>query len=210
MAPNINNGFIYPLTRFFVGLLKSINLVEYVKNISARLYSVVQKRKLTQEEIIGAKNFAIDCFMVAKWAFVMIAIAYGFNYLWIEFIVWYLIISNLFTYFYYHVWGSVFVSRDDIDSQRRRYVNFILSLCFYMICYAYLYQYRYPTEIQWPDNIVDTTNALYLSIANAFTLTYGGFNPLSQTARVLFASELINTFFFFTIIVSNSVPSRQK
>jgi len=38
-------------------------------------------------------------------------------------------------------------------------------------------------------------------------LTYGGFSPLTQEARVIFMTELMNTFLFFTIIVSNSVPN---
>jgi hypothetical protein len=61
--------------------------------------------------------------------------------------------------------------------------------------------------ITWPNNLVDSTNAIYLSIANAFTLTYGGFSPLTQEIRVVFMSQLINTFLFFTIIISNSIPN---
>jgi len=79
-----------------------------------------------------------------------------------------------------------------------------------MVCYAYLYQFQYAQQIGWPENVIDIMNALYLSISTAFTLTYGGFTPLTQTARVLFATELINTFFFFTIIIVNSVPSNQN
>jgi len=61
--------------------------------------------------------------------------------------------------------------------------------------------------IAWPDALVDTTNSIFLSIANAFTLTYGGFSPLTQEIRVVFLSELINTFLFFTVIITNSIPN---
>lgn len=173
----------------------------------AWIFFKIKRRKLSLDETKVAKNIAIDCFLVAKWLVVIVAIWCGWTGLWAELLVWYLIASNLFTYFYHHVWGNGFALSDDVDSQRRRYVNFLLSLAFYIACYAYLYQHQYMAEIAWPDDLVDTTNAIYLSIANAFTLTYGGFSPLSQTARVLFASELINTFFFFTIIIVNSIPS---
>ncbi len=202
----MKNGFIYPLTRTLILSLKAINLVEHVKDLAAWLCSKVKRRNLSVDETKTAKNIAIDCFLVAKWMIVVVAIWCGWNNLWVELLVWYLIASNLFTYFYHHVWGNGFALSDDIDSQRRRYVNFLLSLAFYIVCYAYLYQFRYAADIAWPDGLLDTTNAIYLSIANAFTLTYGGFSPLSQTARVLFASELINTFFFFTIIIVNSIP----
>ena len=89
-------------------------------------------------------------------------------------------------------------------------MNLILAIVFYILCYAYLYQAYFADNIQWPDGQIDTTNAIYLSLANAFTLTYGGFAPKAQSVRVLFMSELINTFIFFTIVVSNSIPSLAK
>lgn len=203
----MKNGFIYPLTDKLISLLCSLNLVEHVKTLAFWLVSKISKRPLSEDEEISARGIAIDCFIIAKWLFVGWAIASGATQQWVAVVVWYLIASNLFTYFYYHVWKSGFAQRNDIGSQRRRYVSFLLSIGFYLACYAYLYQYQYTQHISWPGGVVDTTNAFYLSIANAFTLTYGGFSPLSQTARVVFASELINTFFFFTIIVVNSVPT---
>lgn len=206
----MKNGFIYPIINFFIKILLRLSLVEYIKSCFVWIETKFRRRTLSTKEVITTKNIAIDCFITVTWLFVICLIAVGCISYLAELAVWYLIASNLFTYFYYHVWGSGFALRDDIDSQRRRYVNFMLSLGFYIVCYAYLYQFRYATHINWPNDLIDITNSLYLSIANAFTLTYGGFLPLSQTARVLFASELINTFFFFTIIIVNSVPSNRN
>lgn len=203
----MKKGFIYPITLFLVWVLYRLNLVEHVKELCAWMFSRIKRRSLSDDERKAAKNFAIDLFLIVKWLVVVLAFSCEWTGLWAELLVWYLIAANLFTYFYHHVWGNGFALSDDLDSQRRRYVNFLLSLAFYVVCYAYLYEFHYASEIGWPDNLIDTTNAIYLSIANAFTLTYGGFSPLSQTARVLFASELINTFFFFTIIIVNSIPS---
>lgn len=206
---NMKNGFIYPVINKFISLLWYLNFVEYVKMSFAWSYAKILRRTLTDDEIISIKNIAIDTFMILKWTAIILIIASGCTSDWVKLIVWYLIVSNLFTYFYYHVWGSGFALRGDIHSQRRRFVNFLLSMGFYLACYAYLYQFHYAADIGWPDNLIDTTNAIYLSIANAFTLTYGGFSPLNQTARIIFASELINTFFFFVIIIVNSVPSNR-
>ena len=206
----MKNGFIYPLIRGLVCVLWALNLVEYVKDLFAWMLSKIKRRELSVGETKIAKNIAIDSFLVAKWLFVFIAIWSSWTGLWAALVIWYLIASNLFTYFYHHVWGNGFALSDGTDSQRRRFINFLLALVFYIVCYAYLYQHQYSAVIAWPDDLVDTTNALYLSIANAFTLTYGGFSPLSQTARMLFASELINTFFFFAIIIVNSIPIGQS
>lgn len=206
----MKNGLIYPFVAALIAIIKRLNLVEYVKEFCVFAVSKFRKTTLQQNEIIATKNVGIDIFILLKWGFIAWAIIWQATSPWVEWAVWYLIFTNLFTYFYYHVWGSGFVARSDIDSQRRRFINFLISLGFYLVCYAYLYQFQYATHISWPNNAVDFTNATYLSIANAFTLTYGGFAPISQTARILFASELINTFFFFTIIIVNSVPNTKN
>lgn len=206
----MQNGFVYPIAKRLVVVLKALNAVEYVKDFSAWLYCKAKGHDLSDNELIAAKNLGIDLFLVSKWALVIWFIAFGVTGGVAEVVVFYLIATNLFSYFYYHVWGSAYRARADLDSQRRRFVNFILSIGFYIVCYSYLYQFQFASHIQWPDHVVDWVNALYLSVANAFTLTYGGFQPLSQTARVLFMTELVNTFFFFTIIVANALPALQN
>lgn len=203
----MKNGFLYPTSNLLVGLLKSINLVEYAKDLSALIYRRCKRRELVDEEIIAAKNIGIDIFQVLKWLLLIIFLLRPVESLVATFIVCYLILSNLFTYFYYHVWKSAFQQRTDLHSQRRRFISFLLSIFFFVVSYTYIYQYPLAQHIAWPDDTIDVVNALYLSVSNAFTLIYGDFKPLTQTARLVFISELINTFFFFTIIVVNSIPS---
>ncbi len=184
-----------------------MNIVEYVKLLSVCVLSVVVSRELTSEDKRAAAGIGIDLYQVAKFSVILLLLAYGIGDIWAEYITYYLISSNAFTYFYYHAWGSQYSQRNDLEGQRRRLLNFLLAITFYILCYAYLYQVHFVQYITWPEEQADTTNALYLSVANAFTLTYGGFAPKAQIARMLFMTELINTFFFFTILVSNSVPS---
>lgn len=206
----MNNGFIYPIAKKLVEILWYLNLVEHFKLFSIWVYKKNLKHNITKAQKKEVGSFAIDIFQLLKWLFLLIVIIFSVTSPVIKYVIFYLIATNLFTYFYYHVWGSSFDTNHDVHSQRRRFVNFLLSICFYLICYSYLYQFQYMNNISWPQDGINTTNAIYLSIANAFTLTYEGFQPLTQTARVLFASELINTFFFFTIIITNSVPNNRN
>lgn len=206
----MNNGFITPVVNWLIHCLQYMSVVEHFKNLAVWCNRKLRKDDITSDEIRDVKNIAIDIFIVAKWVFIIAVIALEINRPAIKYIVVYLIAANLFTYFFHHVWQNGFSKRSDIESQRRRFVSFVLSLGFYLVCYAYLYEFHYASEIMWPDNVIDTTNAVFLSIANAFTLTYGGFAPETQTVRVIFATELINTFFFFVIIVVNSIPNLQE
>ena len=128
------------------------------------------------------------------------------NTVW-HFVVVYLICSNLFSYFYYHTWqieDALSISR-----QKRRYITFLLSVAYYITCYAYLFLYGYVTDIEWPAaGGADLVNAFFLSISNAFTLTCEGFKSKTQVARIVFASQFLNTFCFVTLILSASVPQR--
>ena len=184
-----------------------MNIVEYVKLFSVCILSVALSRELTLEDKRAAAGIGIDVYQVMKFSVIFLLIAYNISDVWAEYVTYYLISSNAFTYFYYHAWGSQYSQRNDLGGQRRRFLNFMLAITFYILCYAYLYQAHFAEHISWPEEQIDAINALYLSVANAFTLTYGGFVPRAQIVRVLFMTELVNTFFFFTILVTNSVPA---
>ncbi len=204
------NGFIYPLFDLVVKFLYYCNLVELFKFI-AKLYTKLSFQRNdeipNQKDIIKSCNIAIDIFQVLKWSVLSAFWICETNNTFSLIIIYYLLFSNLFTYFYYHVWGSKYQKRTDRDTLNRKFLSAMLAISYYIFCYGYLYQIHYSSMIQWPDNLVDFTNAIYLSVANAFTLTYGGFAPLTQEIRVIFMSELINTFLFFTVIITNSVPN---
>lgn len=203
----MRNEFIVTSFNLIVQALCSINVVEYVKSFTAWVYALVLNRELCSEEIRAAKGIGIDIFQVIKFSVIIAFIACGVQASLAKYITYYLIASNAFTYFYYHAWGSPYKRYNDLNSQRRRFVNFLLAILFYILCYAHLYQHHFANFIIWPNNQADAFNAVYLSVANAFTLTYGGFAPNTQGVRILFMTELINTFIFFSIILSNSIPS---
>ena len=206
----IRNGFLYP---FFDSLIKALcfcNIVElfkYIARFSVRVEHQRSGNDITKEDIISASNVAIDVYQFLKFGILFVFWICEYSFLTTEVIVYYLLMSNLFTYFYYHVWGSKYGQRNDRDALNRKFMNSILAITFYLLCYAYLYQYYYHEMISWPDGVIDFYNAIYLSISTAFTLTYGGFQPITQEIRMIFMSELINTFLFLTIILTNSIPN---
>ncbi|GAB6069907.1 hypothetical protein JCM30760_10040 [Thiomicrorhabdus hydrogeniphila] len=209
----MKNGFIYPMVDSLVKFLYYCNLVELFKYIGryyTHLSNARSGEKVSRDDLIQGSNIAIDIFQVSKWVLLI--------YLWVTnnnsttsfLIIAYLMFTNLFTYFYYHVWGSKFSQRLDKDTLNRKFVNFLLAVSFYLACYAYLYHCHYSDFISWPDGQIDWVNATYLSVSTTFTLTYGGFSPLTQQIRIIFMTELVTTFLFLAIIISNSVPNHAQ
>ncbi len=203
----MKNGFIYPFFNSLIRVLYYLNLVEFFKFVAILSKGLCKKEALSQEEQITTCNIAIDIYQMFKWLTLISLWLFEVNNFFSFIFTCYLLISNLFTYFYYHVWGSNYSQMVDRDKLNRKFLNSLLAVSYYLACYAYLYQVHLSDQIEWPDNLVDSMNAIYLSVSNAFTLTYGGFSPLTQEIRVVFMSQLINTFLFFTIIISNSIPN---
>ncbi|WP_139735312.1 hypothetical protein [Aeromonas veronii] len=206
MKTEINNGFIHPLIDRVIILLKYCNLVELFKYIS-KSQLIYWKKNPTQEEIISACNIAIDVYQVAKYATLIVLWACGISNYISKFIIYYLLFSNVFTYFYYHTWGSGFARRTDRASENRRFLNLIFAFTFYLLCYAYLYQIHYQNMINWPSNVIDIWNAIYLSVSNAFTLSSEGYTPKDQAIRVVFMFQHLIAFLFLAIIFSSSIPT---
>jgi hypothetical protein len=206
----MNNGFIYPFFDSLIRLLYYCNLVEFFKLLARLCVVVLHKRssgELSTQALIRSCNIAIDTYQIFKFSVLFLLWTCEVSSVFSKLLVYYLLFSNLFTYFYYHVWGSKYDQRVDRDTLNRKFLNSLLAIAYYLLCYAYLYQIHYNQMIVWPDNLIDMTNSIFLSVANAFTLIYGGFSPLTQEVRVVFMSELINTFLFLTIIITNSIPN---
>ncbi len=201
----MENGFIYPTFDYAIRCLRYISLVEFFKFVAIKLFS---KNDVNSKKCVA--RIAIDVFQVFKWVVIISLFIFGVNATISKYIVYYFIWVNLYTYFLFHVWGSQHQQIGDIRYIRCRFINSIMAIAFFLFCYTYLYMYHFRFDILWANDNVDFINSIYLSVANAFTLTYGGFAPKTQGARILFMTELINTFVFFTIILTNSIPNPVK
>ncbi|EPU3919587.1 hypothetical protein ACVWV7_003736 [Aeromonas hydrophila] len=219
----MNNGFIYPFLDIAINILKHLNLVELFKKVAQLVCKALHfnEQNLQTKLLIKYSNLAIDIYQIFKWMTLF--------YLWLyieriidvnifslhiplntKFIAWYLIASNLFTYFYYHVWGSRYTQLLTRESMNRRFMNTILAIAYYIFAYAYLFEVHYMQHFEWADNIVSHSNSIYLSASNALTFSHDAFDAKDSTGRFLLLSQAINTFIFLTIIISNSIPNHFK
>ena len=199
------NGFIYPIINCLISKLYYLNIVVYFKWFSEKIALLFKKEKYAYTII------AIDIYQLFKFGIV--------GYFWIEdynndfskYFTYYLIWSNLFIYFYYHAWGANHKQRSDKIALKKNFINFMFAVTFYILSYAYLYQNHYADMIAIDKSFIDVVcldwiNAIYLSTSTALTLTYSGFQPLTQEIRIVFLTQLFNTVLFLTIIITNSIP----
>lgn len=208
----MKNGFLLPIFNLIVRVTLTLNLVEYFKKSVRVAYRFTKNTKyLSQEDILEASNIAIDIYQLFKFGVLIVFWTLSVDSLLAKYIIYYLLFSNVFTYFYNQVWGNGYKSRFDRETLNRKFLNTLLAITYYLLCYAYLYQYHFYTMIEWL-NSPSALEAIYISISTAFTLTYAGFSPLGNNLAIymVFLTEILNTFFFLTIIISNSIPTHGK
>jgi len=185
-------------------MLKRLNLVEYFKSEFQYWGIHAYGYPKSNESYRKLANLGIDTFITFKWLIVTILWLWEQETAFAEALVWYLIISNIYTYFYYHAWD---VSSGSLTKERsqRRFVNVLLSMAFSIFCYGYLYAVPYHCDFNlgihngfW--------DMIYFSTANSFTVTYGDVELLNTTARMVSSSQLAVTF-IFVLIVASSIPT---
>jgi hypothetical protein len=139
----MENGFLYSAFKTIVDNLKYLNLVEFFKTIAVR----INPKKKVAYSRIGA-----DIFIVLKWIFIFILWYYGKTSLLLTISIWYLIVTNIYTYFYYHIWcdDALDTSRHDSDRIKRKLLTYflrLLSLTFVLhTCIASLSQLIFQTQ----------------------------------------------------------------
>lgn len=196
----MTNGLLYPIMDFTIRNLKYFNLVELYKLLLVNIFS--KKNKLS------VSRFAIDSFIILKWAFLIIMLKFQISNCFLTAFIWYLLYSNLYTYFYYHIWFND-TANDQYNTPeriRRRFINLLTSIGFSNICFAYLYRFPYLTNFEWSEKIPLTTKAIWFSFANSLTANYEFVKPIDKIGVDLTITQLIISFIFLTMILGNSIP----
>lgn len=208
----MTNGFLLPIFNIFVKIVFAFNLVEYFKKSVRAAYRFTHNnKKLSYTEVLESSNIAIDIYQVFKFGVLFTVWFLESESALAKYVIYYLLFSNVFTYFYYQVWGNGYASRSDRETLNRKFLNTIIAVAYYLLCYAYLYQYHFYSMIEWL-NAPSVLESIYLSISTAFTLTYSGFSPKGKDIAIymVFLSEILTTFFFLTVIISNAIPSHEN
>lgn len=189
-------GFIYLIFNFFIQLFFKFNIVEWFKYL---FKTVLISKKSTQKDQAIVRRLAVDIFIILK--FILLLFAFSFPSDVLLYIAYYLCFTNIFTYFYYHVWDVT--SGLDIDSRRRRFVNLFLSLLFNISVFALIYK-----DVGVQLKISGDFGYLLLSLANNFMLSFEGiYSQADQdwTYKFIAMTHALTSFGFLTIILSNTV-----
>ncbi len=200
----MQNGIIYTILKFIFDNLKYLSLVELIKFLSVKIFA----DKSNILSIVKTSRIAVDTFIILKWTFVIILLKYSINNSFLTFIVWYLIISNIYTYFYYHVWKAESLNPDNytIDRVRRRFITLLLSIGFSNLCFAYLFRLPYVTDFKWSNDLALNIKSLWFSYANSITADYEYVKPITEVGINLTITQIIISFIFLTIILGKSIP----
>ena len=205
-----DDGFIIKLVAHSVKVLQALSVVERWKQLGVALL----RRKNAQptvEVLRRNANLWIDCFIVFKWVLVGGLFWFSQGGWLASVVVSYLLFFNVFSYFYYHGWGSKHETpklpqNAILQRDRRRLVSFLLAFFFSLLGFAYLYAIQLPHRLEWPTE-PNKLDAIFLSVSNSFTLTYSGFQPCDQLARGVLLLQVLNVFVFLTVLIGNAVPS---
>jgi len=201
----MKNGFIYQIANTAINSMKYINLVEFFKFIAIKLFS---NNKSITSHIIFSRN-SVDIFILLKWLFILILWKYKVDNLICTSIVWYLIFSNLYTYFYYHAWSKKVLTDDkffDIDRCKRRFLHLIIAMIYSIFSFSFLINIPYRTDFYWESNNFSKLNSFWFSLSNSLTANYKGVESITNIGSTISMIELIIMFLFITIIISNSIP----
>ena len=198
-------GFLYAAINFMVENLRWLNLVEYLKRAS---HLFINNATRTGDKEKKAERIAVDIFIVLKWVFVALTVCFNWNYPVVTFILWYLIITNAYTYLYYHVWDKASMDTENfkITRVRRRFMNLILAVGFSNVSFASLYRYRYYDNFQWTNGADSFSGALWYSFSNSITSSYAPITTCDDMGIRISLIQLFLSFVFLTIILAKSMP----
>ena len=194
------NGFIYPFLKFAIDNIKYINLVE--------LFKYTAKHLASENNVVSASRIAVDVFIILKWLFIIVIWFFGYSNQFLSLFVWYLIITNLYTYFYYHIWVDEALKTDNFtkDRIRRRFINLIMAFSYSILCFAYLFKFVYSLDIDWNNKNISFVNSIMFSFNNSLGGRYNNINPQTDLGGLICSIELLITFVFATLILSRSIP----
>lgn len=216
------NGFIYYYILVIGRFLDKFNVVEYFKDFI--LYIVKRKNKNSSDnDNRYIKSIAIDVFVLIKFIILIMAWGLEVNNLLLKYILWYLIISTVWTYFKYHFW------RDDTNKSyhriRRRFISLFISLFFITMTFAYFVDIAYESEfsiIKDNNTYMELTDKLELlfkdtktidinfyeatkySFTNAFIGDFSLVKPVTKNGEIIAILQSVISFIYLTLILTKS------
>lgn len=192
-----NNGIIYPICDVMIQFTrKYLSLVEWWKRL------VCWKFDLDKLDC-NKKEIAVDVFILLKFFFLALFFLFGKNPTYITIsIVIYLMIFNVFTYFYYHFWSLNEIL--DTERYKRRFMKLSTSFLFNVLGFSYLYMNVYYMHF---DNL--NQGCFFQSLNIGISSTFAGSSfvtPKDDTGYWIVLVQLITTFIYVTLLIANTLP----
>lgn len=197
-------GFIYKTIKCFLDSLNYLNLVELFKLIAVKL----NKETGDEEKTRTYARIGIDIFICLKWTIIIIFWAKGVHTLFTTVLVWYLIFTNVYSYFYNHIWTDDALNSESFtkDRIRSRFLNLLIALAFSTLSFGYLFQIVYAADFNWGGQTPNFSYAIQYSFSNSLAANFEQVKPLTDYANQISNIQLLLTFIFVTIILSKSIP----
>ena len=200
----MHKGLIYKTFNCVVESLNFINLVEILKVLIKSFFKCENKKSI-------AKRFTVDLFIVFKWLLISLLWHYEIKNVYVNGFIWYLIATNLFTYFYHHTWAkNLQESTFDLDRLRRRYLNLLLAIAFNLLCFTYLIAEPFSSNYYWEIGYPTFWDSVFYSTSNLLITDYQPVSILSKSGSQLSLIETLTTFIFLSFILSNSIPQLKQ
>jgi hypothetical protein len=198
----MNKGILYKIFDWLIESLNYINLVEILKRFISSFF---------KGNKISVSRATVDFYIFSKWVIISMLWFFEVKNEWVNYFVWYLIATNLLSYFYHHTWTkSLQENTFDLDRLKRRYLNLLLAIGFNILCFAYLFAVPFASNFTWEKGYPNLPDALFFSTANLLITDYKLVNEPSYIGSQLALIEMITTFIFLTIILSNSIPQHKE
>ncbi|HFJ9457588.1 hypothetical protein B1R38_27030 [Bacillus cereus] len=201
------------MVNLMIKLFFYLNIVEWVKKLSdyfTKLYFNSHNDQTKWIKVRRNRNIAIDIFILLKYLFILFILFNDINNMNIQMIVWYLIISNVFTYFYYHLWceDALLDRHLTINRVRRKFINLFISIGFMMLSYVYLYYSQTPEHFTIGNKHENNKYLIFFinSITRSFAINYDSLKSSDDIGVAIEISQVLNMFIFVTLIVAKSLP----
>lgn len=200
----MNKGILYKIFDWLIEFLNYINLVEILKRFVPRVFKIKKNN-------ISVTRATVDFFVISKWTLISLLWFFNVKSVYFNYFVWYLIATNLLSYFYHHTWTkSLQENTFDLDRLKRRYLNLLLAIGFNIICFAYFFAVPFASNFKWDRGYPNLPDALFFGTANLLITEYKPVNISSSVGSQLVLIETITTFIFLTVILSNSIPPHKE
>ncbi len=200
----MKSGFIYPIVNWVFNSLRFLSIVELFKLVGEKMAG----ENASGKRLSAFSRTSVDVFIVLKFLFVAFVLFKPISGVWVAAVVWYLLATNLYTYFFYHLWSKKVLSDRcfGVDRIKRRFMTLSLAIFFSVIGFSYLYRVPYMAEYSWGGANHDSFRALLFSVANSFGASYDQVSPVTDVGRVVAIVQFLTMFVFLAIILSNSIP----